>query len=149
MALSLGDKAPDFEVNDQDGNPVKLADFKGQKVVLFFYPKDQTPGCTAEACNLRDNYTDLKKAGYAVLGISKDSEKSHRNFIAKQDLPYPLLADTDLVVHEKYGTWQEKQMYGKTYMGTVRTTFLIDEDGLISDVITKVNTKNHTAQILV
>ena len=149
MALSIGDKAPDFEVNDQDGNPVKLADFKGQKVVLFFYPKDQTPGCTAEACNLRDNYTDLKKAGYAVLGISKDSEKSHRNFIAKQDLPYPLLADTDLVVHEKYGTWQEKQMYGKTYMGTVRTTFLIDEDGLISDVITKVNTKNHTAQILV
>ena len=149
MALSIGDKAPNFEVNDQDGNLVNLSDFKGQKVVLFFYPKDQTPGCTAEACNLRDNYSELKKAGYAVLGISKDSEKSHRNFITKQDLPYPLLADTELVVHEKYGTWQEKQMYGKTYMGTVRTTFLIDEDGLISDVITKVNTKNHTAQILV
>ena len=149
MTLHIGDKAPNFVVNDQDGNPVKLADFLGKKVVLFFYPKDQTPGCTAEACNLRDNFESLKKAGYVIFGISKDSEKSHRNFIAKQNLPFSLLADTDLQVHEQYGTWQEKKNYGKTYMGTVRTTFLIDEKGMISDIIEKVKTKDHTAQILV
>ena len=148
MALQIGDKAPEFVVNDQDGNPVKLSDFLGKKVVLFFYPKDQTPGCTAEACNLRDNFDPLKKAGYNILGISKDSEKSHRNFIAKQNLPFSLLADTDLQVHEQYGTWQEKQNYGRTYMGTVRTTFLIDEKGIISDIIRKVKTKDHTTQIL-
>ncbi len=148
MALQIGDKAPVFVVNDQDGIPVKLSDFIGTKVVLFFYPKDQTPGCIAEACNLRDNFDSLKKAGYSILGISKDSEKSHRNFIAKQNLPFSLLADTDLQVHEKYGTWQEKQNYGRTYMGTVRTTFLIDEKGIISDIIGKVKTKEHTSQIL-
>ena len=148
MALQIGDKAPEFVVNDQDGNPIKLSDFLGKKVVLFFYPKDQTPGCTAEACNLRDNFDPLKKAGYNILGISKDSEKSHRNFIAKQNLPFSLLADTDLQVHEQYGTWQEKQNYGRTYMGTVRTTFLIDEKGIISDIIRKVKTKDHTTQIL-
>jgi peroxiredoxin Q/BCP len=148
MALQIGDKAPAFVVNDQDGNTVKLSDFVGKKVVLFFYPKDQTPGCTAEACNLRDNFDSLKKAGYSILGISKDSERSHRNFIAKQNLPFSLLADTDLQVHDLYGTWQEKQNYGKTYMGTVRTTFLIDEKGIISDIIGKVKTKDHTSQIL-
>lgn len=148
MALQIGDKAPDFEVNNQDSEPVKLADYEGQKLVLYFYPKDQTPGCIAEACNLRDNIDVLKNAGYAILGVSKDNEKSHRNFIAKQNLPFPLLADTELQVHEKYGTWREKSMYGRKYMGTVRTTFLIDEKGVITDIIEKVKTKDHTSQIL-
>jgi peroxiredoxin Q/BCP len=148
MALQIGDEAPDFEVNNQDGEPVRLSDFKGRKLVLYFYPKDQTPGCIAEACNLRDNIDSLQKAGYAVLGVSKDTEKSHRNFIAKQKLPFPLLADTELKLHKKYDTWREKSLYGRKYMGTVRTTFLIDEKGLITDIIEKVKTKDHTAQIL-
>ena len=148
MALNAGDKAPDFTTKDQDGNQVKLSDFKGKKVVLYFYPKDMTPGCTAEACDLRDNYRLLQKQGYEVLGVSTDDEKMHRKFIEKEKLPFRLLADTDRSVHEKYGTWIEKSMYGRTYMGTARVTFIINENGIISEVIGKVDTKNHTAQIL-
>jgi len=147
-SLKIGDKAPDFKTNDQDGKTVSLADFKGKKVVLYFYPKDQTPGCTAEACSLRDNYQALQKAGYEVLGISSDDEKSHQKFIAKEKLPFRLLADVDKTVHEKYGTWVEKSMYGRKYMGTARVTFLIDEAGKIAEIIEKVDTKNHAAQIL-
>ncbi len=148
MTLKAGDKAPDFSVNDQNGNPVSLSDFKGQKVVLYFYPKDNTPGCTSEACNLRDNHTVLQKAGYKVLGVSTDSEKSHQNFISKHELPFTLLADTEKEIHEKYGTWVEKSMYGRKYMGTARVTFLIDENGVIENIIEKVKVKDHTEQIL-
>jgi peroxiredoxin Q/BCP len=148
MTLVIGDKAPDFEVNDQSGNVIKLSDYKGKKVILYFYPKDQTPGCIAQACNLRDHYKELKDAGYVILGISSDSEKSHRNFIEKQSIPFTLLADEDKKVHDLYGTWIEKKMYGRTYMGTARTTFIIDESGNIIDIIAKVKTKDHTAQIL-
>ena len=148
MKLQEGDQAPDFEVNDQNGQPVKLSDYKGKKVVLYFYPKDNTPGCTAEACNLRDNYSHLQKAGYEVLGVSTDNEKSHLKFIEKQELPFTLLADTEKHIHEKYGTWVEKQMYGRKYMGTARVTFLIDENGNIEKIIQKVKTKDHTAQII-
>ncbi len=148
MTLKVGDVAPDFSVNDQQGDPVKLSDFKGKKVVLYFYPKDNTPGCTAESCNLRDNYQALQKAGYEVLGVSKDDEKSHQKFIDKFDLPFTLLADTEKDIHEKYGTWVEKSMYGRKYMGTARVTFLIDEKGIIEEIIEKVKTKDHTAQIL-
>jgi len=148
MALNAGDKAPDFSTKDQDGNSVKLSDFKGKKIVLYFYPKDMTPGCTAEACDLRDNYRVLQKQGYEVLGVSTDNEKMHRKFIEKEQLPFRLLADTDKSVHEKYGTWIEKSMYGRKYMGTARVTFIINEIGVISEIISKVDTKNHTAQIL-
>lgn len=148
MALQAGDQAPDFESIDQDGNPIKLSDFKGKKIVLYFYPKDNTPGCTAESCDLRDNYERLQSQGYVVLGISSDSAKSHKKFIEKYELPFPLIADEDKSVHEKFGTWVEKSMYGRTYMGTARTTFLIDEEGKISEVISKVKTKAHTEQIL-
>ncbi len=148
MKLNVGDKAPDFEVNDQNGSPLKLSSLRGKKVVLYFYPKDNTPGCTAESCNLRDNYDDLQQQGYEILGVSKDSEKSHRNFIDKQDLPFALLADTELKVHELYGTWVEKSMYGRKYMGTARVTFIIDQKGVIENIIEKVKTKDHTSQIL-
>jgi thioredoxin-dependent peroxiredoxin len=148
MVLKLGDKAPDFTVNDQDGNPVKLSDLRGKKVVLYFYPKDMTPGCTAEACNLRDNYSLMQKQGYEVLGVSTDNEKSHRKFIDKELLPFRLLADTNKTIHEAYGTWVEKSMYGRKYMGTARVTFVINEQGIINEIIEKVDTKNHTAQIL-
>jgi thioredoxin-dependent peroxiredoxin len=148
MSLKVGDAAPDFAVNDEKGNKVKLSDFKGKKVVLYFYPKDDTPGCTAEACNLRDNYKALQKAGYVVLGVSTDDEKSHQKFIDKFELPFPLLADTNKELHEKYGTWVEKSMYGKKYMGTARVTFVIDENGKIEEIIEKVKTADHTAQIL-
>lgn len=148
MNLKAGDVAPDFSVNDQDGNPIKLSDFKGKKVVLYFYPKDNTPGCTSESCNLRDNYQALQKAGYEILGVSKDNEKSHRKFIDKFELPFTLLADTEKDIHGKYGTWIEKSMYGRKYMGTARVTFLIDENGKIEEIIEKVKTKDHTAQIL-
>jgi len=148
MALSTGDKAPDFSTRDQDGNSVKLSDFKGKKIVLYFYPKDMTPGCTAEACDLRDHYRVLQKQGYEVLGVSTDEEKTHRKFIEKEKLPFRLLADTDKSVHQKYGTWIEKSMYGRKYMGTARVTFIINEIGVIAEIITKVDTKNHTAQIL-
>jgi thioredoxin-dependent peroxiredoxin len=148
MALKAGDKAPDFKVKDQDGKEVKLSDFKGKKVVLYFYPKDMTPGCTAEACSLRDNYNYLIKAGYVVLGVSSDNEKMHQKFIQKEKLPFQLLADTDKVIHHLYGTWVEKSMYGRKYMGTARVTFIIDEQGKIEEVIEKVDTKNHADQIL-
>lgn len=148
MKLKVGEKAPDFEGKDQDGNPIKLTDFKGKMVILYFYPKDNTPGCTAQACNLRDNYQALMKAGYQVIGISSDDEKSHKKFIEKFELPFPLIADTDKSIHESYDTWKEKSMYGKKYMGTVRTTFVIDESGKISEIIEKVKTKDHTNQIL-
>ncbi len=148
MALTVGSKAPDFKTTDQDGNPIKLSDLKGKKVVLYFYPRDMTPGCTAEACSLRDNYKALQKAGYEVLGASTDTEKLHKKFIKKESLPFRLLADTDKSVHEKFGAWIEKSMYGRKYMGTARITYLIDEKGIITEVIEKVDTKNHAAQIL-
>jgi thioredoxin-dependent peroxiredoxin len=148
MALKPGDKAPDFSVNDQDGNKVSLSDYKGKKVVLYFYPRDSTPGCTAEACNLRDNYEIFQEKGYEILGVSSDDEASHKKFIEKQQLPFRLLADTDKDIHEKYGTWIEKSMYGRKYMGTDRKTFVIDEKGKIEQVIEKVNTKDHSSQIL-
>lgn len=148
MKLKIGDPAPQFESKDQDGKSVKLTEYKGKKVVLYFYPKDNTPGCTAEACNLRDNYKRFIKQGYEILGISSDDEKSHRKFIDKYDLPFRLVADTDKTIHEKYGTWIEKSMYGRKYMGTARITFVIDEKGNIKDIIEKVNTKQHTDQIL-
>ncbi|MCZ6692781.1 MAG: thioredoxin-dependent thiol peroxidase [Bacteroidetes bacterium] len=149
MALTIGQKAPDFTGNDQDGNPVNLADFKGKKVVLYFYPKDNTPGCTAQACNLRDNYQELQNKGYVILGVSIDNEKSHQKFIQKQNLPFTLIADTDKKINELYGVWKEKSMYGRTYMGTVRTTFIIDENGNLEQIIDKVKTKDHSSQILV
>jgi peroxiredoxin Q/BCP len=148
MPLKVGDKAPAFTSNDQDGKPVKLSDFKGKKVVLYFYPKDMTPGCTAEACSLRDNYKLLLKQGYEVLGVSTDSEKLHKKFIEKENLPFSLLSDPDKKLHDLYGTWGEKSMYGRKYMGTLRTTFVINEQGVIEEIIEKVDTKNHADQIL-
>jgi peroxiredoxin Q/BCP len=148
MRPAIGDKAPAFKANDQDGNPVKLSDLKGKKVVLYFYPKDMTPGCTAEACNLRDNYKALLKQGYEVLGVSTDAERTHKKFIEKEKLPFRLLADPDKTLHDLYGTWVEKSMYGRKYMGTARVTFVINEKGVIEEVIEKVDTKNHTEQIL-
>jgi len=148
MALTIGAPAPNFTSKDQNGNPISLSDFNGKKVVLYFYPKDNTPGCTAESCNLRDNYSELQKQGYVVLGISSDDEKSHQKFIEKFQLPFPLIADTDKSVHDAYGTWVEKSMYGRKYMGTARTTFVIDEKGIISDIIDKVKTGDHASQIL-
>lgn len=148
MALKIGNKAPDFESINQNGNKVKLSDFIGKKIVLYFYPRDNTPGCTAQACNLKDNYNTLQKNGYTILGISKDSPKSHQKFINKFDLPFDLIADEDQSIHMKYGTWIEKSMYGKNYMGTARWTFLIDEKGNIENIIQKVKTKEHSSQIL-
>ena len=148
MALKIGNKAPDFESINQNGDKVKLSDFIGKKVVLYFYPRDNTPGCTAQACNLKDNYNTLQQNGYTILGISKDSPKSHQKFIDKFDLPFDLIADENQNVHMKYGTWIEKSMYGKNYMGTARWTFLIDEKGNIENIIQKVKTKEHTSQIL-
>lgn len=146
--LKEGQKAPDFTANDQDGNSVSLSQFTGKKVVLYFYPKDDTPGCTAEACDFRDNYQGLTAKGIVVLGVSIDDEKSHQKFVTKHNLPFTLLADPDQKIVEAYGVWGEKNMYGKKYMGTFRTTFLIDENGVISHIIKKVDTKNSTAQIL-
>lgn len=146
--LKPGDKAPDFRAKDQDGNTISLGDYKGKKLVLFFYPKASTPGCTAEACNLSDNYSRFQKAGYDILGVSADSEKRQSNFKNKYDFPYPLLADEDKTVIEAYGVWGPKKFMGKEYDGIHRTTFIIDEKGLIEDVITKVKTKAHTDQIL-
>ena len=148
MNLKPGDKAPDFTVNDQNGNSVSLHDFKGKKVVLYFYPKDNTPGCTAEACNIRDNYAALKKKGIIVLGVSVDSEKKHKNFEKKYSLPFTLLADVDKKIVNEYGLWGEKKLWGRAYMGTYRTTFLINEQGKIDKIIDKVDTDNHTAQIM-
>lgn len=146
--LKAGDKAPNFSIKNQDGKKVALKDFKGQKLVLFFYPKDMTSTCTVEACNLRDHYTVLQQKGIAVVGISPDDESAHQKFISKHELPYTLLADTDQTMLNAYGVWGEKSMYGRKYMGVHRTTFLINEDGKIHDVIFKVEAKNHANQIL-
>lgn len=150
MALKIGDKIPEVLGTDQNGNEIKSSNFAGKKIALYFYPKDNTPGCTAQACSLRDGYADLKKAGYEIVGVSIDSETSHQKFIEKFSLPFPLIADTDKKLVEEFGVWQEKKNYGKTYMGTMRTTFLIDEDGIIRYILEgrKVNTKNHATQIL-
>jgi len=146
--LQAGDKAPEFSGIDQNGNKISLSDFKGKKVILYFYPKDNTPGCTKEACNLRDNYKDLLSEGFVVLGVSADSEQSHQKFIEKFDLPFPLIADTDKAIIEAYGVWGEKNMYGRKYMSIFRTTFIINESGSIEKVFKKVDTSNHTEQIL-
>ncbi|MDP4270190.1 MAG: thioredoxin-dependent thiol peroxidase [Bacteroidota bacterium] len=150
MALQVGDKAPEILGVNQDGTEIKLSDFAGKKLALYFYPKDNTPGCTAQACSLRDNYTDLKAAGYEVLGVSTDSKKSHQGFISKQNLPFQLIADTEKTLSEQFGTWGEKMNYGKTYMGMLRTTFIIDENGIIERIISpkEVKTKEHATQIL-
>ncbi len=147
MNLTIGQKAPDFKSKDQNGNEISLSALKGKKIILYFYPKDMTPGCTAEACNLRDNYKALQKAGYEILGVSSDNEKMHLEFIDKEKLPFRLLADVDKTVHHKYGTWIEKSMYGRKYMGTARVTYVIDENGIIKEIIEKVDTKNHAEQI--
>ena len=139
---------PDFEVVDQDGNKVASKDLIGMKTIIYFYPKDNTSGCTAEACNLRDNYEALKAKGYNVVGVSKDSAASHRNFADKYDLPFTLLSDTSTQMLQAFGAWGEKKMYGKTVMGTIRRTFIFDEEGLLQKIIEKVDTKNHAAQIL-
>lgn len=146
--LEAGDKAPDFSVEDQDGNTVKLSDFKGKKLVLFFYPKASTPGCTAEACNLRDNWERFQEKGYAILGVSADTQKKQSNFKNKYEFPFPLLADEDKEVIQAYGVWGPKKFMGKEYDGIHRTTFIIDEGGKIEEVIKKVKTKEHTDQIL-
>ena len=148
ITLTQGDKAPNFSSKDQNGDNISLDQFKGQKVVLYFYPKDNTPGCTAEACDFRDNYQGLKAKGIEVLGVSVDDEKSHQKFITKYDLPFTLVADTENTIVEAYGVWAEKNMYGKKYMGINRTTFIIDEEGNIAHVISKVDTKAPTAQVL-
>jgi peroxiredoxin Q/BCP len=150
MGLQVGDKAPAVLGVNQDGKELKMADFAGRKVVLYFYPKDNTPGCTAQACSLRDNYDDLQNAGYEIIGVSTDSAASHQKFIAKQNLPFQLIADTDKKLSEIFGTWGEKSLYGKQYMGTFRTTFLIDETGTITRIMLpkEVNTKTHASQIL-
>ncbi|WP_293711413.1 thioredoxin-dependent thiol peroxidase [uncultured Parabacteroides sp.] len=150
MALQVGDKAPEVLGLDQNGNEIKLSDFKGKKLALYFYPKDNTSGCTAEACSLRDGYQDLLAAGYAVVGVSKDSAKSHQGFISKQNLPFPLIADTDTALQQAFGVWAEKKLYGRSYMGTLRTTFIINEDGIIEKIIgpKEVKTKDHANQIL-
>ncbi|CAA9258047.1 MAG: Thiol peroxidase, Bcp-type [uncultured Adhaeribacter sp.] len=147
MTLNIGDPAPDFAIPDQDGIAHKLSDYRGRKLVIYFYPKDDTPGCTAQACNLRDNYYDLRQKGYEVIGVSVDDEKSHQKFINKFELPFTLLSDTEHKMVEAYGVWQEKNMYGRKYMGTMRYTFIIDEKGIIQDIITKVDTKDHASQI--
>ena len=146
--LSIGDKAPEFSGVDQDGKKVALSDFNGKKVVLYFYPKDQTPGCTQEACNLRDNIGTLSSEGYEVLGVSSDDVSSHKDFQQKYNLPFSLIADTDKSINQKYGVWVEKERDGKKYMGTARVTFLIDENGVITNIIDKVDTKDHANQIL-
>jgi len=148
MTIEIRQIAPDFSAKDQNGETITLSQFKGKKVVLYFYPRDATPGCTAQACDLRDNYQALLDQGFIVLGISTDTEKKHQNFIAKYDLPFPLIADTEKTVHELYDTWQLKKFMGRESMGTVRTTFIIDEKGIISDIISKVKTKAHAEQIL-
>jgi peroxiredoxin Q/BCP len=143
-----GDKAPAFDAVDQDGNPISLKDYNGQKLVLYFYPKDDTPGCTAEACNLRDNYALLLKKGYKIVGVSADDDRSHKKFIEKYVLPFPLIPDKDKKILKAYGAWGKKKLYGKEYEGILRTTYVISEKGIIEKVFSKVNTKNHTEQIL-
>ena len=145
--LKVGDKAPQFTSKNQNGAEIQLSDFKGKKVILYFYPKDNTPGCTTEACNFRDNYQSLLKDGFEVIGVSIDSEQSHQKFISKFELPFNLVSDEDKKIVEDYGVWVEKNMYGKKYMGTARTTFIIDEKGIIQHIIKKVDNKNASQQI--
>lgn len=146
--LKEGDRIPEFEVTDQDGNTVTEKNFEGKRIVLYFYPKDSTPGCTAEACNLRDNFDALKKAGYEIYGVSKDSQASHQKFIGKYSLPFTLLSDPSTQMLQAFGAWGEKKMYGKVTVGTIRKTFIIAADGTVERIIGKVDTKNHTTQIL-
>ncbi len=146
--LKPGDKAPQFKGKDQNGNPIALEDFKGSKLVLYFYPKDSTPGCTAQACNLRDNYEILLEKGYKVVGVSADSEKSHQKFIEKYNLPFPLIADTEKEIIQAYDVWAPKKFMGKEFLGIVRTTFVINEESIIEEIIGKVKTKDHTEQII-
>jgi peroxiredoxin Q/BCP len=146
--LTIGTPAPAFEGLDENGNTVRLTDFAGKKLVLYFYPKDSTPGCTSEACNLRDNYERFLALGYQVLGVSRDSAESHQRFIAKYDLPFHLISDPDCTILKAYEAWGVKKMYGRETMGTLRTTYVIDEQGIIVDAIGKVNTKAHAAQII-
>ena len=146
--LQIGDKMPQFQVLDQNGNTVDSKDLLGKKTIIYFYPKDNTSGCTQEACNLRDNYQAMVAKGYNVIGVSKDSVKSHKNFAAKYDLPFTLLADTSTEMIQAFGAWGEKKLYGKPYMGTLRLTFIFDENGILTEIIEKVDTKNHAEQIL-
>ena len=146
--LKIGEKAPEIEAKDQNGNLIKLTDFKNNKVILYFYPKDNTPGCTAEACNLRDNYELFQTKGFKIIGVSADNEKSHLKFIEKFNLPFPLIADTDKKICKAYGVWGKKKFMGKEYEGINRTTYVISENGIIEDIIDKVDTKNHTNQII-
>ena len=148
--MNIGDKAPEILGINEKGEEIRLSDYKGQKVVLYFYPKDNTPGCTAQACNLRDHYAELRQAGYAVIGVSVDSGKSHQKFIEKNALPFPLITDTEKKLVEQFGVWGEKSMCGRKYMGTFRTTFILNEEGVVERIITpkEVKTKEHAAQIL-
>lgn len=146
--LQTGDPAPDFSFTDPEGKTLKLSDFKGKKVILYFYPKDNTPGCTLEACSLRDGYEELREQGYEVLGVSSDNAKSHEGFRKKFRLPFSLIPDTDKRIHMDYGVWGEKKFMGKAYMGTFRTTFVIDETGRITKIIDKVDTKDHAGQVM-
>ena len=146
--LNIGDRMPDFEVVDQDGNKVSSKDLAGKRTIIYFYPKDNTSGCTAEACNLRDNHAALVAQGYNVIGVSKDSAASHRKFADKYDLPFTLLSDTSTQMLQAFGAWGEKKMYGKTVLGTIRRTFIFDENGVLERIIEKVDTKNHASQIL-
>ena len=148
MNLSIGTPAPNFSANNQRGEIVTLNNYTGKKLVLYFYPKDDTPGCTAEACSLRDNYEALISQGYAIVGVSPDDEKKHTKFITKYNLPFDLLADTDNAIALAYGVWVEKSMYGRKYMGIARTTFVINENGILEEIIEKVDTKNHAQQLL-
>ena len=148
--MNIGDKAPELLGTDQDGKEIKLSDYKGKKIVLYFYPKDSTPGCTSQACSLRDNYELMQKRGYAVIGVSVQDEKSHKKFIEKYNLPFPLIADVDKTLNETFGVYGEKKMYGRTYMGTFRTTFIINEEGVIEEIFTpkQIKVKEHAEQIL-
>ena len=148
IKLNIGDKAPNFSCKNEKGELVSLKDFKGKNLVLYFYPKDDTPGCTAEACDLRDNYQSFLSKGFEILGVSPDSEKKHQKFIDKHELPFSLLADEDHSVAEAYGVWGEKSMYGRKYMGILRTTFVIDDKGKLSNIIEKVDTKAHSKQLI-
>ncbi len=145
--LKIGDKAPDFTGINQDGEQIRLTDFRGSKLVLYFYPKDNTPGCTAQACNLRDNYNKFLALGYKIVGVSKDNQKSHSSFIEKYSLPFPLISDTTTTILKEYGAWGRKVMMGREYDGIIRKTFVIDEEGIIIDIIEKVETKKHSSQL--
>jgi peroxiredoxin Q/BCP len=145
--LKKGDKIPDIKVFDQQGNEIQFSTFLGKKLLIYFYPKDDTPGCTAEACSLRDNYSEFQKLGYIVFGVSADSQQSHKKFVEKYELPFILLSDPEKNLIKAFGAWGEKNMYGKSYEGILRTTFLISETGVVENVIEKVNTKNHAVQV--